>query len=596
MISWLAPLADHVWQSTLFAGVAGLLTLALRKNPARIRYWLWMAASVKFLIPFALFVAIGSFAGEQSAPATIQPAMTGVVEEITQSLRPAEAMAPLAVPTTPASNRMPALLLGGWALGFLGVSASWRLRWKRVNAAVRAGSPMQFDIPVPVISTPELFEPGVFGIAKPVLLLPQGIRERLTPEQLEAIIVHEFCHVRRRDNLFAAVHMFVEAIFWFHPLVWWIRTRLAEERERACDEEVLRLGCEPRAYAQSILKVCELYLESPLACVAGVSGSNLRKRIEAIVRNELVLRLGLLGKAVLAIAGTTVVVAPIVIGILNLPVIRAQSVPAGTPKWEAVSIRPCESQGLALRGGRGPTPGRLYMGCLSVSMLIEQAYVQFEGGQMNVAAHPTPIEGGPPWIKSDEFTITAKAEGTPRVEMLNGPMLQRILEDRFKLKIHRATRDIPVYALTVAKGGPKLQPPEECIPIDLTAPPRAEPLRELPRLCGMSRMGAPKGSNLAFDFYGVSLAQFSRLLNVDRPVIDKTGITGRFDIHLECAFDDTTRGAVPANAGDFVPPEDPTGGASIFTAVQQQLGLKLEPTKGPGEFLVIDRVERPTEN
>ena len=98
------------------------------------------------------------------------------------------------------------------------------------------------------------------GIFKPVLLLPEGIAERLTPAQLEAILAHELRHVQRRDNLTAAIHMLVETIFWFHPLVWWIRARLMEERERACDEGVLRLGSEPQVYAESILKVCEFYL------------------------------------------------------------------------------------------------------------------------------------------------------------------------------------------------------------------------------------------------------------------------------------------------------------------------------------------------
>ena len=229
-------------------------------------------------------------------------------------------------------------------------------------------------------------------------------------------------------------------------------------------------------------------------------------------------------------------------------------------------------------------------------MLIGLGYVQFEGGQMNLASHPTPIEGGPPWIKSDEFTISAKAEGTPRIEVMSGPMLQTILEDRFKLKIHRASRDIPVYALTVAKGGPKLQPPKDCIPIDLAAPRPAAPPGQLPRLCGMGHIGAPKGSNLVEEFYGVTLAQFSRSLSLDRPVIDKTGISGRFDIHLEFALDDTTREVLPPNNPANLYPEDPTGGTSIFSAVQEQLGLKLEATKGPGEYLVIDSVERPSEN
>ncbi len=101
--------------------------------------------------------------------------------------------------------------------------------------------------------------------------------ERLTPSQLEAVLAHELCHVRRRDNLTSVIHMIVEAVFWFHPLVWWIGARLVEERELACDEEVLRLGSEPRVYAEGILNVCKLYVESPLRCVSGVTGSNLEE-------------------------------------------------------------------------------------------------------------------------------------------------------------------------------------------------------------------------------------------------------------------------------------------------------------------------------
>jgi len=104
------------------------------------------------------------------------------------------------------------------------------------------------DIPamVEIRSSPGLLEPGVVGWLRPILLLPADILKRLTPPQLEAVLAHELCHVRRRDNLTSAIHMLVEAIFWFHPLVWWISARLVEERERACDEDVLRLGSEPR--------------------------------------------------------------------------------------------------------------------------------------------------------------------------------------------------------------------------------------------------------------------------------------------------------------------------------------------------------------
>jgi beta-lactamase regulating signal transducer with metallopeptidase domain len=136
---------------------------------------------------------------------------------------------------------------------------------------------------LPLVEPDTSLEPGLFGILRPVLLWPREIDVRLDDAQVRAVLAHELTHARRRDNLTAAMHMFVEAVFWFHPLVWWIGARLVDERERACDEEVVRLGTAPDVYAESILKTCQYFVESPLTCVPGVTGSNLKKRIERIM-------------------------------------------------------------------------------------------------------------------------------------------------------------------------------------------------------------------------------------------------------------------------------------------------------------------------
>jgi uncharacterized protein (TIGR03435 family) len=206
------------------------------------------------------------------------------------------------------------------------------------------------------------------------------------------------------------------------------------------------------------------------------------------------------------------------------------------------------------------------------------------------------IENGPGWINSDRYQIDALAEDTPAKEMMNGPMLQALLEDRFHLKLHRETRELPAYALTVAKGGLKLQPYEEgsCVPWDMTknpTPPLGGP--QMPcsfPIPGSKRRGGPTLQVL--ELHGTSLDEFSRMLLsliLDRPVIDKTGVNARFDIHLEFAPLRALPGADPAILAD-------DAGPSIFTALQEQLGLKLEPAKGPRDFLVIDHVERPSEN
>src|SRR5580658_10329342 len=311
----LALLANHLWQSTLFAAAAGLLCLALGKQRAQVRYGVWLAASVKFLVPFALLVSIGSQFHWRAAASIAQSPVPVTMEQISQPFaRPTSAPA-LAVPTT--ASQAAAVLFAIWFCGFAAVGVAWLRRWWNIRAVVRAASPVPIDIPVRTLSSSAPVEPGVFGIFRPVLLLPEGILERLSPAQFDAILAHELCHVRRRDNFAAAVHMSVEAIFWFHPLAWWIGSRLMEERERACDEEVLRNAAEPEVYAEGILNVCKFYLASPLRCVSGVTGSNLKKRIEEIMTRRALYNLSLGKKLLLAGAALVAIGMPVVIGILN---------------------------------------------------------------------------------------------------------------------------------------------------------------------------------------------------------------------------------------------------------------------------------------
>ncbi len=153
-------------------------------------------------------------------------------------------------------------------------------------------------------------EPAVLGIFDPVLLLTDGIADTMTREQLDAILIHELCHVRRHDNLRTAIYMIIETLFWFYPLVRWIGKRLIDERERACDEEVLRLGNEPGIYAEGILNICKSYLESPLRCASGVTGSDLKKRIRAILTGH-VADPSLTKKGVLTAVGLWALVMPL---------------------------------------------------------------------------------------------------------------------------------------------------------------------------------------------------------------------------------------------------------------------------------------------
>jgi bla regulator protein BlaR1 len=340
-------MANHLWQSTLFALLAAVSTLALRKNQARIRHHIWLAASLKFLVPFALLVNIGSHLAKLNGATETAPVSTETAPVFYFVLQT------MSHPFHQASNSLlrwlPAMVAILWLAGFVTVIGRWCLSWRRVAVTMRGAIPVahgrEVELlrrvektagirrPISLRSSQTSLEPGIFGIIRPLLLWPAGISERLKDAHLEAILAHEAQHVRRRDNLAAALHMVVEAIFWFHPLAWWLGARLVEERERACDEAVLLLGNPPEVYAESILKTCEFCVASPLACLSGVTGADLKQRIVRIVTQRSVDKLGFLKKLLLVAIGTGAVTIPIVGGLIKTPVAAAQSAqaPARTP-------------------------------------------------------------------------------------------------------------------------------------------------------------------------------------------------------------------------------------------------------------------------
>jgi uncharacterized protein (TIGR03435 family) len=303
-----------------------------------------------------------------------------------------------------------------------------------------------------------------------------------------------------------------------------------------------------------------------------------------------------MGRKLLVVAA---IAGPMVVGVLSGQRMLAQSAAPVAPKFEVASIRPCKDPSqeppIGHRPGANSSPGRLATDCVELLNLIGNAYNAFADGHLNRNAEPAPINGGPPWLHAAWYEINAKAEGDPSVEMMMGPMMQALLEDRFRLKVHRQTSEGPVYFLTVAHGGPKLHAFIEgsCTPYSTFPPP---PLQLGKQYCE-SMISGVSPSVVA---QGATLDEFSKTLRVvlDRPVINKTGIAGRFDFHVRFSREGTTTAGVslaPRNDGSS-PASDPAGPPSIFTALREQLGLKLEPGKGPIEVLVIDHVERPSEN
>jgi uncharacterized protein (TIGR03435 family) len=237
--------------------------------------------------------------------------------------------------------------------------------------------------------------------------------------------------------------------------------------------------------------------------------------------------------------------------------------PAPRPEFEVASIRLNTRE--SNRFGFGPMPGgRLSVTNNALRNVIDNAY--------DIQAFQ--LSGGPDWINTDRYDIEAKAAGNPSWPQMK-PMLRTLLEDRFKLKVRRETKVMPVYVLGVAKGGLKLHlfKQENCI-----APDRGNPSPPPANYCGNNIL---RGNGWNANNIGMSEAAGLLTSVLRRQVIDKTGITGTFDVHLEWAPDDA--------AADGTLP-------SLFTALQEELGLKLDSARGPVEVLVIDHIDRPTAN
>jgi uncharacterized protein (TIGR03435 family) len=593
-----ALLFNHVWQSTLCAGVIAILALGLRHNRARLRYGLWLAASVKFLVPFAALAAAGGLFEWQQAPAPLRSVVAS--PGLRDFNAPFAAMWVDPTPMVAAAAQpqwMAALFFAVWACGFTAIVLRRVRQWRAIRAAVRASAPFAAATSVPdgvgIRTAPTVLEPGVVGLRRPLILLPEGIDSYLTAGQLAAVLAHEVCHVRRRDNLTAALHMLVEAVFWFHPLVWWIGARLVATREQACDEHVVAETAQPIAYAEGIASVCRRYVETPHMAVAGVGGADVKARIDAILANRIGLRLTLSKRLVLTAVAVLSLTVPIVTGAIEAAAFAAGQLrnpligPAIDPesRFEVVSIKPFDASGSA-QPRVGMTPGRLDVVGMPVRLLLG-LFLPLDR-----------VFGLPDGLDSDRYTVTAKMpDGASDAALIVA--VQNLLKDRFKLVTHRETRELPVYNLVLARSdgrlGPALkQSSAECqallkeyyAALRGGAPTQATPTAV--RECVLSQPGMG-----LLSLKGTAIGAFVSLLPryVGRQVIDRTGLTAFYDLTLNW-----TPEIVPSVLGlpqAPLPPADPDA-PNIFTAVQEQLGLKLEAGRGPVEVIVIDRLEKPT--
>ncbi len=272
--------------------------------------------------------------------------------------------------------------------------------------------------------------------------------------------------------------------------------------------------------------------------------------------------------------------------LLIAPLTKAQTQPK--PTFEVASIKPSEFDGHVAFNVQ---PGRFVVNSVTIKFLITMAY--------DIKAYQ--ISDGPNWLDTATYAIDAKAPGLNRDNLKL--MIQSLLEERCKLKLRRETRELPVYSLVIAKGGHKLQRSKD---------ENGNPLNEVPREAGRGagrilQPGdpSPAGTMMvgpgSFSAGAASIDQLVSFLSgpLGRKVIDKTGITGLYNINLTWSPDSSQQDftGLPKPPG-FLPPQQSgeNTGPSVFTAIQEQLGLKLEPDKGPVDSFIIDGIEKPSEN
>jgi uncharacterized protein (TIGR03435 family) len=454
---------------------------------------------------------------------------------------------------------------------------------------------------VEVLQHASVHGPMTCGVANASILLPIDA-DTWTVEDLRRAIVHELEHVRRGDWITQCLARTVCAFYWFHPLVWATWRQLSLEAERACDDAVLYRS-EATAYADQLVGLAQRLSTAPRQPqLAMANRHELATRVVAVLDDRQ--DRGPAGARGIALASATAVLC--VAAISPLRVVAQSPQPTSAPTFDAATVKPCEPRSDepltgGARGTAGGTnasfsPGRMNVPCVTLGQLIYLAYAAYgatpEERLVNVnygsAADDTKVRGGPAWVHSnrDKFTIEATAVGATERTVLLGAMLRTLLEERFRLKIHRETEEVPMYALTVAKGGFKLKPIKEgeCDP-NRSDPP--DPNAVIPP-CGMLTMGGSESST-TWRFAGSKVSALAMRLSaaLRRYVLDQTGIEGDFMMHLKFQADENTPGLRSPDAS-----ADPSDAPSIFTALEEQLGLKLEKTKGPRGYLVIDHVER----
>jgi uncharacterized protein (TIGR03435 family) len=466
-------------------------------------------------------------------------------------------------------------LLGGWIFTVrlrTALASPAPERWQQTLERLKAR--LRVTAPVRLLTSALVATPVVVGWLRPVVLVPASALTGLPPEQIEALLIHELAHIRRADYFVNLLQGMVESLLFYHPAVWWISGQIRIEREMCCDDVAVSMCGDALTYVSALAQL-ESARPAHLRTAIAANGGSLADRIARL--------LGASRATTRTSAGPGIAAGAMLLAITAIAVFAQ---PAARSKFEVASIKPSVETGF--QRVRTP-PGRL-SAVATVRLMMQNAY----------ALQSFQIVNAPEWAASERYEVEAKANSdVGRAQIFL--MLQSLLEDRFHLKAHRETRELPVYALVPSKGGVKLPSPKEgsCVAGDpspnwvggrIAVP--GGPATVLP--CGGVVVTMETSSGALLHGGRVLMPELIRTLSLvlGRVVIDKTGVTDAFDLRLEFLPDATSSALPPPPPGAPFDPNVP----SILAAVQEQLGLKLESAHGPVDVLVIDHVERPAAN
>jgi uncharacterized protein (TIGR03435 family) len=583
-----AALVDFVWQGTLVALPVAVGLRALRRRSPQARYALGATAMIALVaLPVVTTVLRYATGEREMVPVSVVAESSRIARFENREVAFTVNARPDYLPTLASVEPW---ILPVWSVGVLLLSLRLAMGGLQVRALRRSGRRADADLcervsrlatrmgihrPIDLMTSTRIDCPSVIGWLRPLVLMPPAGAMGLTIEQLETVLAHELAHIRRHDYLVNIVQMIAETLLFYHPAVWWLSKHLRIERELCCDVEAVSVCGDAATYARALVTMARVQVAS---MAMGSTGGSLSDRVRVL--------LGVRVHEPRRSAALAAVVTTAALVSMALATINGQTEHL---RFEVASVKPARGDATGYRG-IAFLPGGVVRGSqVPLSFLITRAYdlswkqlvsdSDLLNERFEIEARAD-VRALPPEGSTIEQTIRRQSPPLKK-------MLQTLLSERFNLVFHVEKRDSLVYALVVGPKGHRLTPMfRDCGPrtVDEAAS-NGSP-------CGFQGGGPARG----FRLYGAELPTLAGALTLftDRFVVDRTGIQGRFDIELPPW---STGGPPRSAAADLVQEPQPDPNApSLFTVTQEQLGLRLEPTRAPIDMYVIDHVERPTPN